>query len=72
MKLFVGVLGLGLVLLFGLHALAPLFGFEEGLVQNWMVGVLVLISLPLGARMVILRAKQKRETRENAKSRNAG
>ena len=64
MKLFVGVLGLGLIILFGLHGLAPLFGFEEGLVQNWMVWLLVLISLPLGARMAILRHRSKREVRE--------
>lgn len=63
MKLFVGVLGLGLLVLFGLHALAPMFGFEDGLVQNWMVGVLVLVSLPLGARMAILRVREKRRLR---------
>ncbi|MBO6774181.1 MAG: hypothetical protein JJ897_01500 [Marinibacterium sp.] len=64
MKLFVGVLGLGLIILFGLHGLAPLFGFEDGLVKNWMVWLLVAVSLPLGARMVILRHKRKRELRE--------
>ena len=64
MKLFVGVLGLGLIILFGLHGLAPVFGFEDGLVQNWMVWLLVAVSLPLGARMVILRHQRKRELRE--------
>ncbi|MEX0285743.1 MAG: hypothetical protein AB3N23_14135 [Paracoccaceae bacterium] len=64
MKLFVGVLGLGLIILFGLHGLAPLFGFEDGLVQNWMVALLVFVSLPLGVRMVVLRARSKAEARE--------
>ena len=69
MKLFIGVLGLGLVVLFGLHALAQMFGFSEGLVQNWMVALLVLISLPLGVRMVIQRQKTKIETRKKASQR---
>lgn len=69
MKLFVGVLGLGLIILFGLHGLAPLFGFEDGLVQNWMVWLLVAVSLPLGARMVILRHRRKQELREKGANR---
>ncbi len=69
MKLFIGVLGLGLVVLFGLHGLAQLFGYSEGLVQNWMVALLVLVSLPLGVRMVIQRQKTKVETRKKAAQR---
>ncbi len=66
MKLFVGVLGLALVLLFGLHGAAPLFGLDDGLIGDWAVVVLVLVSLPLGARMAILRHRAKRKTREEA------
>lgn len=64
MKLFVGVLGLGLIVLFGLHGVAPVFGFEDGLVQSWMVWLLVAASLPLGVRMAILRHRRKQELRE--------
>lgn len=67
MKLFVGVLGLGVMLIFGLHALAPLFGFEDGVVGNWAVALLVLISLPLGARMAILRHRTKHQLREKGR-----
>ena len=63
MKLLASVLGLGLLLLFGLHAAAPLFGFEDGFLRSWMVGLLVLVSLPLGVRMVILRHRAKRRLR---------
>lgn len=67
MKLLIGVLGLAALILFGLHSLAPVFGFEQGLVGDWAVAALVLISLPLGARMAILRHRAKRDAKQPRK-----
>lgn len=72
MKSAVTVLGLGLFVLLGLHSIAPVFGLQDGFLADWMIVVLVLALVPLGAHMVILKHRTRREIRERARQRAAG